>query len=263
MANARGAFGARAQVSRATLARRDGGWPRAMCREAAFEMLERIGDGLLQMYGPNVEVVIHDFADPQHSIKALKGNVTRRRVGGSVSEIGLKIVAQGDGATDQIDYMTRTRDGRVLRSSTFVLKDPGGHVFGALCINVDVTSYRTAARLLGTLGAIPSSPPVDVHFTDDIHQVLESLLRDREDLTIDRTTREGRLRIVQALVDKGYFAARGAVPILADFLRVTRATVYEYLSETRATGPPEADDGESAAVAAASDGRRVGPSSKR
>ncbi len=77
--------------------------------------------------------------------------VTNRQVGGSLSQIGLAIRAQGDKAEDQVNYTTRTKDGKLLKSTTTVLRDAGGMISGLFCINIDITSLAIAQHTLNSL----------------------------------------------------------------------------------------------------------------
>jgi predicted transcriptional regulator YheO len=225
---------------------------RPASHDAVFDSLRSVIDGISRTFGGNCEVVLHDFADPEHSIVAIAGNITRRKVGGSVTQIGLSLVAQGDEAPDQIGYATQTRDGKVLKSSTLLLRDERRHVFGAICINLDVTEFREVTRRLHQLVGPVLAAPSAVHFTDDITEVLRAVINEEEaaiGVLLDPTRKEDRLRIVAALKRRGAFAVQRAVPFVAEYLNVSRATVYAYLDEIRR----QADTGAVAASAAVVD----------
>ncbi|NED04875.1 transcriptional regulator, partial [Streptomyces sp. SID6648] len=85
-----------------------------------------------------------DYRTPEHSVVAVAGSVTGRTVGGAMSEIGMRVLARGDDARDELNYVTRTPDGTLLKSSTMVLRDSTDSVFGALCVNLDVTAVDRA-----------------------------------------------------------------------------------------------------------------------
>lgn len=211
----------------------------AASHEAVFSALRAVIDGIGRTFGAGCEVVLHDFGDPERSIIAIAGNVTGRKVGGSVTQIGLSLVAQGDEARDQIGYVTQTRDGKVLKSSTLLLRDGEDHVFGAVCINLDVTDLRTAARRLQQLAGPVLAMPSAVHFSDDIAEVLRAVI-DEEEVAVghslDLTRKNDRVRLVAGLKRRGAFAVQRAVPFVADYLDVSRATVYSYLDDLRRGG---------------------------
>lgn len=205
-------------------------------RAAIFDALRPVVEGISRTFGADCEVVLHDFTDPEQSIVAIAGDVTHRKVGGSVTQIGLSLVAQGDEARDQIGYVTQTRDGKVLKSSTLLLRDQDGRVFGAICINLDVTEFRAISKRLHQLAGPVLAKPSAVHFTDDITEVIRAVIDDEEAAIgrgPNRSRKEHRLRIVAALKRRGAFAVQRAVPLVADYLQVSRATVYADLDELR------------------------------
>ena len=127
--------------------------PRRAERDAILLRSEPVVNGIAATFGPVCEVVLHDYRRPEESVVAVAGAVTGRTVGGAMSEIGMRVLARGDEADDELNYVTRTGTGRTLKSSTMVLRDSAGTVFGALCVNVDVTEVgRVQSLLAGSPG---------------------------------------------------------------------------------------------------------------
>lgn len=198
-------------------------------------VLRPVMRGIVETFGRHCEAVLHDFRDPEHSIVAVYGQVTGRHVGGSVTELGLAVIAQGDAAQDQYNYFTRTPGGRELRSTTIPLRDPAGQVFGALCINFDITDLRLLSGALGEL-TMSSAEPRAVSFADDIGKVIRTLIDEEEIVvgrSLDRMTKQDRLAIFRALDRHGVFALQRSVPQVAEYLGISRATAYSYLEEIR------------------------------
>lgn len=221
----------------------------ALGRSDLFAALRPLVRGVAAAFGDGCEVVLHDFADLEHSIVEIAGNVTGRSVGGSVTQIGLSIAARADAAEDEIGYITRTRGGRILKSSTLLVRDAEGHVLGALCINLDVTQYRAAARLLSELAGPVGGSPADIDFSDDIKRVLDGELRQAErevGRPIDLWRKNDRMTVVAALRRRGVFAVQRAVPFVAERLGVSRATIYAYLEDLRRLRSEESDLAEAA-----------------
>lgn len=201
-------------------------------------VLRPILRGIAETFGRNCEAVLHDFRDPEHSIVAIEGEVTHRHAGGSVTQLGLALIAAGDAAQDQLNYVTRTPSGRVLKSSTIVLRDPDNHVFGALCINFDITDLRLLASTVDELTGTGVEPR-PIAFVDDIGQVIRAVIDEEEvalGRSIDRLTKQDRLAIFRALDRRGVFSLQRAVPHVAEYLQISRATAYSYLEEMRSAG---------------------------
>ena len=81
-----------------------------------------------------------------------------------------------------------------------------------------------------------SDEPVPVVFSDDlaavVRQVLSQAVRGTG-ATPDRLTKADREQLVRELDEKGIFAVQRSVPIVADELGISRATVYNHLATVR------------------------------
>jgi len=215
-------------------------------RDAILAALKPVADGLVATFGPMCEVVLHDYRRPGGSVVALAGSVTGRAVGGAMSEIGMRMVARGDEAADELNYRTRTGTGQIVKSSTMVLRDSTGAVFGAICVNLDVSAVTEAHSLLGALAGIgrePAELPVTA-FGNDIDSVVDVILdahqlhQNRPWAVLDRAE---RLELFRGLDDRGVFAVRRAVEQVAARLGISRASAYSYLSQARAATDPASD----------------------
>lgn len=196
--------------------------------------LTGLGSRLATFLGSSAEVVIHDFRrGSEGTIVAIFGNITGRTVGGSMSRIGLELLSDGDKAQDRHNYVTTTKNGRTLKASTFVLRDLNGAVFGAFCINVDVTDLRKAAVTLADLAGMEPVEPSPVVFSNDLRDVVRSIVTQEVaelGVPVSRLTREDRERLVHTLQKRGVFAMQKGVRITAEELGVSRTTIYNCIS---------------------------------
>jgi predicted transcriptional regulator YheO len=204
--------------------------------DAILDALKQVVPGLAATFGRSCEVVLHDYRQGEHSVVAVAGEVTGRHIGGATSEIGLRMLALGDEANAELNYVTRTESGRLVKSSTMPVRDGDGRVFGALCVNLDVTALRQVGDLLGDLaGAAPVTVPTTT-FTDDFDEVVDAVVRAEElalAKSVDSLTRQERLPLLRALDERGVFAVRGAAPRIAARLGISRASLYTDLAECR------------------------------
>ncbi|MBP2477785.1 putative transcriptional regulator YheO [Crossiella equi] len=208
-------------------------------RDAILAALTPVVEGLAATLGECAEVVLHDFRHPDNSVVAIAGSLTGRTVGGSMSQIGLGILARGDEAEDQVNLVTRTEDGTMLKSSTMLLRDSAGRVFGAFCVNLDIGAISQVQHLLGGLAsvAVPGSLPLPTTtFGDDITAVVDAVV-DASQLRDPRPwaelTREERLSLFRELHRQGVFEVRRAVPAVAARLGISRASAYSYLADVK------------------------------
>jgi predicted transcriptional regulator YheO len=209
---------------------------------AHLDVLKSIVPAVAAALGRHCEVVLHDFRTPDNSIVAIAGGLTGRHVGGSMSQMGLEVLAAGDDAEDVYDYVTRGPGGRVMRSTTIPLRDADGHVFGAFCINVDTTELRQLHSFVEDMIGTAQPSPKDVTFVDNVGDVIDEVIREEQaklGYTVDRFARAERLEILRALDRRGVFSVQKSVPQVADYLGVSRVTVYAYLREVRQGGSAE------------------------
>jgi predicted transcriptional regulator YheO len=202
--------------------------------------LARVADGIVQTLGETLcEVVLHDIHQPEHSIVWIKGNVTNRAAGGTMSQIGLAMLSEGEAMQDRVNYVTRTRDGKILKSTSLALRDGAGRVFGLFCINIDITNLTAMEQTLRTLLAGDEMKVLtNIHFSNNLAEVAQVMLDEviqQQGLTGPPNDIHRRLEFVRALEQRGFFGIRYSVPLLSDYLGVSRASIYNYLKEAART----------------------------
>jgi len=218
-------------------------------RDAILAALRPVVEGLAATFGPVCEVVLHDYRRPEASVIAVAGSVTGRSVGGAMSEIGMRMLARGEEAQNELNQLTRTRTGTLVKSSTMPLRDSTGAVFGALCVNIDAGAVGQAHALLGALAGLGTGPAADppaTTFGNDIGSVVDAVIdahplrRHRGWAQLDRAE---RLRLFRDLEASGVFAVRRSVEQVASRLGISRASAYSYLSQARNGEPAENEAG--------------------
>lgn len=200
-------------------------------------MLMQMGEAVGRTIGPHCEVVIHDLVDMEHSIVWVMGNVTERRVGGCMTSRGLSLVRAGK-TEDNYNYTTRTRSGKMVRSSLVFIKDECGDAFASIEINLDTGPFVAFQQVLRTLADPDETYDFHNAFIDSAPEMLESMLQDAVGLigkSAAQMNKTERLRVVQMLDEAGAFEFRKAVTTVAEYLGVTRHTIHNYLNEIRAS----------------------------
>ena len=100
----------------------------------------QLAKALAKQFGDNCEVVLHDLTstDIEHSVVLVEnGHVTHRAVGDGPSHVVLEAMkamgARGSAPTDHLAYLTKTGDGRILKSSTIYIHDDTITILQACC----------------------------------------------------------------------------------------------------------------------------------
>lgn len=201
-------------------------------RRQAIALCQQMAKVITQTFGEICEVVIHDFADIEHSVVHIEGNVTNRTIGNGPTDLLLKAVRAGRTDQDLYGYSGYTLDNKTLRSSSMFLRDPDGTVFGAFCINVDVTMLaRVNSWVSGMLTA--TQEVLSETFTRDMSEALEVMIGEAAieiGVPVAQLNRAQKIRLVHLLEEKGAFQIKRAVQIIAERLGVSRFTVYNYLN---------------------------------
>lgn len=195
-------------------------------------------EGIANTFGSNTEVVLHDFSQLPDSIVAIaNGHVTGRSVGSPMTEFSLKVVKKGDTDSDIVNYTGKSFDGKVLKSSTFFIKDDAGKTIGCYCINVDLTELYAARRVIDDLMRIDDDTKrAEDIGTNRVNDVLNDIVLktiERAGKPVAYMIKEEKVQIVKVLDDQGAFLIKGAIDYVANVLCVSRYTIYNYLDEIR------------------------------
>jgi predicted transcriptional regulator YheO len=81
------------------------------------------------------------------------GHVTGPQVGDGLGELGFQLLRHNDSLPDMFNYRGR-RNGRILRSSSIILRDEAGKPFGAPGINMNITQILGVQGVLAAMTAI-------------------------------------------------------------------------------------------------------------
>ena len=210
-------------------------------KDRLFKCLAKLIPGIAAAIGSNCEVVLHDFSNPEQSIVAIEnGHVTGRKVGDPLDVLGFQILHHPPEA-DLINYRTELKGQKTLRSSSIFLRDEN-QVFGAICINYDITAFLAAQRFLEDI-VVPSKAGIQEDFERNVDEVFDRLIKDAIRTTgkeVADMDREDKVLVISYLESKGAFLIRYSVERTAALLNVSKYTVYNYLEEvkTRQDGVP-------------------------
>ena len=204
-----------------------------------LEMLKQIARALSAQVGPNCEVVIHDLTarDPERSIVYIvNGHVTGRRLGDGPSTVVMEqlLHAQED-PTDHLGYLTRTPDGKILKSSTVYIRDGRGRVSAILAINYDISSLLMVENAIGGM----------VHTVEEeargheeritvlnVSDLLEDLIEQSVALVgkpVALMNKEDKVRAIQFLSQHGAFLITKSGDKVAKHFGISKYTLYSYI----------------------------------
>lgn len=205
-------------------------------RRDVLELLTRIANALALQFGSNCEVVIHDLTgnDPENTIACIEnGHVSRRDVKAGPSHIVLDAMREGRrDLPDHYNYLTKTNDGRILRSSSVYIQDETGKATGIFCINYELTEMMMAQAVINNLVQTggPGSEPE--HIPTNVNELLDDLLEKSVQLAgkpVAMMNKDDKVRAIAFLNDAGALLITKSGDKIAKYFGISKYTLYSYL----------------------------------
>jgi predicted transcriptional regulator YheO len=192
----------------------------------------KIVESLGRMFSPCCEVVLHDLTRPEHAIIAIETNLSGRKVGDPVTELGLARI-QDPGFADVVqNYPNRFPDGRPAKSTSIGIRNSKGKFIAAICLNLDVALFAGIQKSLGALISVdhdrtPLRETLRARSVEEIRSEIDRFAGQRNQTPRGLTSLEKK-QAVRELKDRGFLQIKNAVPNIAACLGISRATVYNY-----------------------------------
>ena len=207
---------------------------------AQIEFYRRLAKGLALQFGPNCEIVVHDLEtdDIDHSIVAIEnGHVSGRHLGDGPSHVVLEALHDApDKLEDRPPYLTKTADGKLLKSSTIFIRNDAGWPCGILAINFDITLMTAFSSTLSLLiGTGEQNEPEPI--AKNIGDLLDDLFSECEQVIgkpAALMTKEERVRAIGYLDRRGAFLISKSSQKACDFFGISKYSFYSYLDEAKA-----------------------------
>ena len=168
-----------------------------------LESYKTMVDGLANYLGPSSEVVLHSLEDYNRSVvKIANGHHTGRKIGAPITDIALKMLSEIKNSDDKIckTYYTRSKTGNSLKSNTTAIYGENGRIIGLLCMNLNLdTSFG---------------------------EFIKSFFPGKDQNTQNHNENN---EIIKRLYDKGIFNIKDSPNLVADYLKISKNTVYLHL----------------------------------
>lgn len=205
-----------------------------------LELLKQLADGLARQFGPDCEIVIHDLTrqDLEHSVAYIKnGHISNRRAGDGPSKVVLETMHKDPSSlTDHLGYLTRTSEGKILKSSTMYIRNAEGTAIDyLLSINYDITGLLTVDRSIKAL--IDTEPQEDVkkqpeQIVHNVNDLLDSLIEQSVALIgkpVALMNKEEKVTAIQFLNDAGAFLITKSGDKVSKYFGISKFTLYSYI----------------------------------
>lgn len=208
-----------------------------MLRENELEALRRIAKGIAAQFGTNCEVVVHEISErsTSNSIVAIEnGHVTGRQLGDGPSQVVLEQLGKEKACPeDHLCYLTRTPDGKLLKSTSVYIPDEKGKTGAILGINFDISTLAMAGQALSSLtSTLSSEQDTPARITHNVNDLLDDLI-EQSDRMVGKPaalmTKEDKVRAIRFLNDHGALLITKSGDKIANHFGISKYTLYSYL----------------------------------
>ena len=206
-----------------------------------LDFLKQLAHGLAIQFGSSCEIAIHDLKtkDLERSIVYIEnGHVSNRQTGDGPSGIVLETL-QSDPSTihDKLSYLTKTEDGRILKSSTFYIRDDDGSISYIFSLNYDITAFTAASTAIQSLIATKDNLP-DLtgdsprQITHNVNELLDLLIEQavaKVGKPVAMMNKDDKVAVVQYLDHAGAFLITKSGDKVANYFGISKYTLYSYI----------------------------------
>ena len=205
-----------------------------------LDFLKQLAHGLAIQFGSSCEIAIHDLKtkDLEKSIVYIEnGHVSNRQTGDGPSGIVLETL-QSDPSTIH-DKLTKTEDGRILKSSTFYIRDDDGSISYIFSLNYDITAFTAASTAIQSLIATKDNLP-DLtgdsprQITHNVNELLDLLIEQavaKVGKPVAMMNKDDKVAVVQYLDHAGAFLITKSGDKVSSYLGISKFTLYSYMGK--------------------------------
>lgn len=208
-----------------------------------LDFLKQLAHGLAIQFGSSCEIAIHDLKtkDLEKSIVYIEnGHISNRQTGDGPSGIVLETL-QSDPSTihDKLSYLTKTEDGRILKSSTFYIRDDDGSISYIFSLNYDITAFTAASTAIQSLIATKDKLPVLTgdsprQITHNVNELLDLLIEQavaKVGKPVAMMNKDDKVAVVQYLDHAGAFLITKSGDKVSSYLGISKFTLYSYMGK--------------------------------
>lgn len=137
---------------------------------------------------------------------------------------------------DHLDYMTKTADGKILKSSTVYIRDKGNKVIGIFSINYDITGLLMVENSLQSLIGTQKEKEEEVeNIPTNVNDLLDDLLEQSVRLVgkpVALMNKEDKIKALKFLNDAGALLITKASEKLTAYFGISKYTLYSYIDQS-------------------------------
>ena len=206
-----------------------------------LEILTIMANGVAAQFGQKCEVAIHDLSGNLENsiVYIVNGDVTNRKAGSGTSKVVLETMHRDPSAIkDQLGYLTRTPDGRILKSSTIFIRDENQKIHYIFSINHDITELLAVEQAIKSLTSVETqqtnAQPEQI--VSNVNDLLDNLIRQSVELVgepVALMNKEDKIKAISFLNDAGAFLITKSGDKVSEHFGISKFTLYSYINEVK------------------------------
>lgn len=218
-----------------------------------LDLLIQLAHGVASEFGTACEVVIHDLTktDIESSIVYIEnGHVTNRKTGDGPSGIVLETLNKGaDILEDKLAYLTKTDDGKILKSSTMYIRGAHNKIDYIFALNYDITGIINMDQALKSL--IETKAETDhqpQRITHNVSELLDTLIEQSVELVgkpAPLMSKDEKITAIQFLNNAGAFLITKSGDKVSTYFGISKFTLYSYIEAGKQSPEDDQEGGDS------------------
>lgn len=190
---------------------------------------------IAETFGNNCEIVLHDFTTPSYSVVyTINNHVTGREVGQSFNHMISDVLLSKNFNNDYVsNYTNHSIEGKIIKSSTALIRDNRDKIIGTLCVNFDISNFLKYQSDLDNIFYIEETI-LEEQPLENVIEITYSLIdKIIDNVNINKLNRREKIDIIKFMNEKDIFLVKGAIDKVAEKLNISKVTVYSYLDEIK------------------------------
>lgn len=205
-----------------------------------FELLKQLAAGIAAQFGDHCEVVVHDVS-AGHSDRTIvhieNGHVSGRKVGDGASQVVLdQLEHQERQPQDHLCYLSRTPDGKILKSSSLYIRNSRGAVSAILSINYDISNFMMMHQELGEFMLPRDHEQTEPQRIINVNDVLDELIEQSVQQVgkpVALMNKDDKVKAIRFLNEAGAFLVTKSTDKVAKYFGISKYTLYSYIDANK------------------------------
>ncbi|MFR9190310.1 MAG: transcriptional regulator [Anaerotruncus massiliensis (ex Togo et al. 2019)] len=206
-----------------------------MLNATTLAFLRQLARGIAEQFGPNCEVVVRPFGQQRQPHRRRDRKQSTSPTASSATALHIVLEAlHGDRSAlhDQIGYLTKTKDGRILKSSTIYIRDENGDAVGIFSINFDITGLLMVESALKPIVSTAAPEKEPERISQNVNELLDELISQSVRLVgkpVALMTKDDKVKAIQFLNDTGAFLITKSGDKVSKYFGISKYTLYSYI----------------------------------